>query len=172
MFNDPEATVERLIFDDWKPKIFEGVPFVLIDPQEGKVANAIMLHGTAGKTPPSMPKQVSLPCNSSAKLIHFLGGISGWGWPASDKGTTCLTVRLKYEDGQTEDHFLKNGEHFADYIRRVDVEQSKFAYAVRGQQVRYFSIAPKRAEKIATMDLIKGNDITSPILLAITVEGP
>ncbi len=172
MFNGPEATVERLIFDDWKPKIFEGVPFVLIDPQDGKVPNAIMLHGTAGKTPPSMPKEISLPCNSSAKLIHFLGGISGWGWPASDKGTTCLTVRLKYEDGQTENHLLKNGEHFADYIRRVDVEGSKFAYAVRGQQVRYFSIAPKRAEKIATMDLIKGNDITSPILLAITVEGP
>lgn len=172
MFNSEDAGVERLIFDDWKPKIFDGVPFVLVDPQGTNVPNAVMLYGTAGNFPRRMPKQVTLPCNSPAKLIHFLGGISGWGWPASEKGTNTVTVRLTYADGQTEDHALKNGQHFADYIRRVDVEGSKFAYPVRGQQVRYFSITPARAEKIATIDLIKGNDITSPVFMAITVEGP
>jgi hypothetical protein len=115
---------------------------------------------------------VTLPCNSTAKAIHFLGGISGWGWPASEKGTTCLIVRLKYADGKTEDHPLLNGEHFADYIRRVDVPQSKFAFALRGQQARYFAVFPKRADKIETIDLVKGRDVTSPVIMAVTVEGP
>ena len=32
-----------------------------------------------------------------------------------------MIVRLHYADGQSEDHPLKNGEHLADYIQRVDV---------------------------------------------------
>ena len=32
-----------------------------------------------------------------------------------------MIVRLHYADGETENHELKNGVHFADYIRRVDV---------------------------------------------------
>ncbi len=171
MFNSEDANVERLIFPDWKPKIFEGVPFVLVDPQGDKTPNVIMLNGSAGNIPPKMPKSVTLPCNSSAKAIHFLGGISGWGWPASEKGTTCLIVRLKYADGQTEDHSLKNGEHFADYIRRVDVPQSKFAFVLRGQQARYFAVTPQRADKIETIELVKGKDVTSPVIIAVTVEG-
>ena len=174
MFNSEDAGVERLIFPDWKPKIFEDVPFVLVDPQGDKTPNVIMLNGSAGNIPPKMPKSVTLPCNSTAKAIHFLGGISGWGWPASEKGTTCMIVRLKYADGQTEDHALKNGEHFADYIRRVDVPQSKFAFALRGQQARYFAVIPQRADKIATIELVKGSDrdVTSPVIMAVTVEGP
>ncbi len=173
MFHDGNADSEKLIFPDWSPKIFEGIPFVLVDPQGERTANAIMLHGTYGDKPPRMPKSVSLTCNSNAKVIHMLGGISGWGWPASEKGTTSMIVRLRYADGQTEDHTLINGEHFADYIRRVDVPQSKYAYALRGQQIRYFSISPNRAETIAVIDLIKGNDLTtSPIIMAVTVETP
>ncbi len=172
MFNSEDAGVERLIFDDWKPKIFEGVPFVLIDPNGDKTPNAIMLHGTNGSIPPKMPQAVTLPCNSPAKAIHFLSGVSGWGWPASEKGTTSVTVRLKYADGEIENHPLLNGEHFADYIRRVDVPKSKFAFAVRGQQVRYFVVFPKRQDKIESIDLIKGRDVTSPVIMAVTVEGP
>ena len=40
-----------------------------------------------------------------------------------------MIVRLHYDDGKTEDHELKNGVHFADYIRRVDVPGSEFAFA-------------------------------------------
>lgn len=172
MFHDGQHDEQKLIFPDWSPKIFEGVPFVLVDPQGDRINNAIMLHGTNGDKPPRMPKAVSLTCNSPAKIIHFLGGISGWGSPASAAGTPSLTVRLKYADGQTEDHVTKNGEVWADYIRRVDVPGSKFAYRLRGQQIRYFSVIPKRPEKIESIELVKGNDETSPIIMAVTVEGP
>jgi len=173
MFHDGEHDEQKLIFQDWKPKVFDGVPFVLVDPQQDRVLNAIMLHGTNGDKPPRMPRSVTLPCNAPAKAIHMLGGVSGWGWPASSRGSVSVTVRLHYADGQTEDHELINGVHFADYIRRVDVSGSKFAYPVRGQQVRYLSISPKRSDvKIETIDLIKGRDVTSPVILAVTVEGP
>ena len=83
-----------------------------------------------------------------------------------------MTVRLKYEDGEFEDHLLTNGDQFADYIRRVDVPGSKFAFALRGQQVRYFSVLPKRNAKIESIDLIKGKDRTAPVVMAITIESP
>ena len=62
----------------------------------------------------------------------------------SPNGTVSMIVRLHYADGKTEDHALKNGVHFADYIRQVDVPGSKFAFALRGQQIRYLAVTPKR----------------------------
>ncbi len=43
MFYAEENDVERLIFSDWKPKTFEGVPFILVDPQGDKVPNVVLL---------------------------------------------------------------------------------------------------------------------------------
>ena len=170
MFNSKEAPVERLIFRDWTPKMVGQVPFVLIDPQGTRVPNVIMLYGTNGNIPPTMPKSVTLPCNTAAKTIHLLSGVSGWGFPASEKGTTSMIVRLHYAGGRTEDHPLINGEHFADYIRRVDVPRSDFAFALRGQQIRYISIQPQTSDVIETIELVKGRDVTSPVVMAVTVE--
>ena len=172
LFHNGEHDEQKLIFPDWTPKIFEGIPFVLIDPQGDRIPNAIMLHGTNGDKPPRMPRSVSLPCNSPARLIHFLGGVSGWGAPASPAGTPTLTVKLKYSDGQTEEHVTKNGDVWADYITRVDVPGSKFAYRLRGQQIRYFTIVPRRPDLIESIELLKGNDVTSPIIMAVTIESP
>ena len=81
-----------------------------------------------------------------------------------------MIVRILYADGKTEEHKLLNGVHFADYIRRVEVPESKFAFALRGQQIRYLAIAPKRQEKIHTLTLLTGSDNTAPIVMAVTVE--
>lgn len=170
MFHSLDADVERLIFADWKPKTFAGVPFHLVDPQGDRVANVVMLQGRNGAFPPKMPRTVSLPCNSPAKAIHLLSGVSGWGYPAAPRGTLSLIVRLHYKDGTTENHELRNGEHFADYIRRVDVPGSKFAFALRGQQVRYLAVTPKREETIQRIELVKGKDATAPVIMAVTVE--
>jgi putative membrane-bound dehydrogenase-like protein len=170
MFFQDEGMGERLIFPDWKPKTFEGVPFLLIDPQGGKMNNAVMLYGPQGVKAPTMPKQVTLSCNAPVKTLHMLGGISGWGYPSTTRRSTSLTVRLKYADGTVEDHALQNGVHFADYIRKVDVPGSKFAFDLAGRQLRYLTITPKRSEPIATIELVKGNDPTAPVVMAITAE--
>jgi hypothetical protein len=117
-----------------------------------------------------MPTSVVLPCNAPAKAIHLLSGVSGWGFPLGEKGSVSLIVRLHYTDGQTEDHELRNGEHFADYIRVVDVPGSKLAFRLRGQQVRYLAVYPQRAEAIQQIELVKGPDATAPVVMAVTVE--
>jgi hypothetical protein len=71
---------------------------------------------------------------------------------------------------KTEDHPLKNGEHLADYIRRVDVPGSKFAFSLRGQQLRYLAVEMKRAEPVTKVELVKGPDRTAPVVIAVTVE--
>jgi hypothetical protein len=170
MFFAKENDVERLIFKDWSPKTFQGVPFNLTDPEEGKVANVILLYGPNGNLSRQMPKSVQLPCNSSAKAIHMLGGVSGWGYPFGPDKTVSMIVRLKYADGTTEDHELRNGVHFADYIRRVDVPESTFAFALRGQQLRYLAVRPKRTDLIETIEFVKGPDQSAPVVMAVTVE--
>jgi putative membrane-bound dehydrogenase-like protein len=170
MFYSKDAKAERLIFDDWGPKTFKGVPFQLVDPQGDRVANVILLYGPLGNVPPTMPKSVKLPCNVSAKAVHLLSGVSGWGYPYSTKGTVSMIVRLRYADGKTEDHELINGEHFADYIRREDVPQSEFAFGLRGKQIRYLAVTPKRSEPIAEIEFVKGSDQTAPVVMAVTVE--
>jgi putative membrane-bound dehydrogenase-like protein len=171
MFYGEDNTVERLIFNDWSPKTVHGIPFNLVDPLGGRVSNVILLYGPEGRIPPKMPKQVTVPCNTAAKAIHLLSGVSGWGFPYGEKGSVSVIVRLHYEGGQTEDHPLKNGVHFADYIRRQDVPESEFAFGLRGrQQIRYLAIRPERSEKIKEIEFVKGPDETAPVVMALTVE--
>ncbi len=170
MFYSKESDSERLIFPDWQPKSFRDVPFHLTDPQQGTVPNVILLHGPLGSVSAAMPKSVTLPCNGPARAIHMLSGVSGWGFPYGGNETVSMIVRLHYADGQREDHSLRNGKHFADYIRRVDVPESEFAFALRGQQIRYLVLHPQRAEAIQRIELLKGPDQTAPIVMAITLE--
>ena len=93
-------------------------------------------------------------------------GISG----ESTEKSESMVVRLHYAGSQTEDHPLVNGIHFADYIRRIDVPESEYAFALRNQQIRYLTIRPERSETIQTIEFIKGNDPTAPMVLAVTVE--
>ncbi len=81
-----------------------------------------------------------------------------------------LIVRLHYADGKTEDHRLENGVHFADYIRVVDVPGSKLAFTLGNQQIRYFSVEPRRKDPIERIELVKGPDQSAPVVMAVTVE--
>ncbi len=170
MFFGPESMGDRMVFDDWKPKTFAGVPFLLIDPSGGTKPNALLLNGPNGATAPKMPKSVSLPIKGPAKAIHLLSGVGGWNFPAIGKGSISMIVRLQYEDGSSEDHPLKNGEHFSDYIRRVDVPGSQFAFDLQGKQIRYLSILPQKNLSLKAIDFVKGGDTSAPVVMAITVE--
>ena len=79
------ARLRRLVAEDLR-----GVPFQLVDPQGERVPNVILLYGPEGKIPPKMPKSVTLPCNAPAKAIHLLSGVSGWGYPYSEKGSVYV----------------------------------------------------------------------------------
>jgi len=170
MFFTEEDNVGRLVFNDWSPKTVDGVPFVLVDPEGQRVRNVVMLQSPNGVIPKSMPRSVELPCNMPARAVHLLSGVSGWGFPYGEKDTETMIVRINYADGQVEDHVLKNGVHFADYIRVVDVPESKLAFRLRGQQIRYLSVAVERDATIRSIELVKGSDQTAPIVMAVTLE--
>jgi len=172
MFYEQHAATERLVFPDWGPKQADGVPFILVDPRGDTVPNVVMLQGPQGYLPPKMPKKVSIPLGSPAKAIHILGGISGWGWPHSAKGSESMLVRLTYDDDSQEVHSLVNGEHMSDYIARNDVPGSTFAFDLGGRQLRHVVVVPKQSKAITTVELVKGSDNTAPIVMAITAEMP
>ena len=172
MFQTPGSEIERLVFDEWGVKTFAGVPFYPIDPQGGRVRNAIMLHGDLGTVAPKMPQSIQLQCGIAARAIHFLSGVSGWGFPTTKAGSISMIVRLHYADGATEDHPLVNGVHFADYLGHTNVSGSQLAFSLGRQQLRYFKIEPKRREPIESVELIKGPDRTAPVIMAVTVEQP
>ncbi len=131
-----------------------------------------MLYGPQGTLPPKMPRSVKLPANMPIGKLHLLSGVSGWGYPASGKGSTSMIVKFHYADGQTEEHKLINGEHFADYIRRIDVPSSEFAFNLRGQQIRYLFVEAKRKEVVKEVELVKGDDQSAPMVMALTAEQP
>jgi putative membrane-bound dehydrogenase-like protein len=171
MLSSETAENERLVFRDWGTKTVAGVPFLLIDPQNGRLPNAILLNGPQGAVSARMPKAVNLPCNAPAKAVHLLGGVSGSGYPLGEKGSVSMIVRLHYADGTTEEHPLQNGVHIASFTRRVDVPGSEFAFDVGGRQVRTVTVRPERpAEVIREIELVKGPDRTAPIVLAVTLE--
>ncbi|MFV0443952.1 MAG: c-type cytochrome, partial [Planctomycetaceae bacterium] len=173
MFINESNEAERLIFHDWGPKEFHGVPFQLVDPKGGSTPNVVLFYGPAGKWPPEMPRQIELPVNAKTRAVHFLSGVSGWGYPFGQEKTVSLIARLHYADGQVEDHELRNGVEFADYIRRVDVPGSEFAFPLRQQQIRYFAVPAGRQDvPITKLELVKGPDGTAPVVMAITVETP
>lgn len=168
-----QSPAERLVFSDWGPKTVHDVPFLLVDPQGEQVPNVVMLHGPQGTIPPRMPQRVEFPVNSPIKTIHLLGGVGGWSYPAIRDQSTSMIVRLSYADETIEDIELKNGVHIADYIRRVDVPESEFAFDLNGQQVRYLSLNPQRTEVAVTqIEFVKGPDATAPIVVAVTIERP
>ena len=49
--------------------------------------------------------------------------------------------------------------------------ESKLAFKLRGQQLRYLSLKPKRSDAvIKNIEFIKGPDKSAPLVMAITVE--
>jgi hypothetical protein len=81
-----------------------------------------------------------------------------------------MIVRLHYAGGATEDHELRNGEHFAGFLRRTDVPGSKFAFDLGGKQMRYLAVTPRRKEKVEKVEFVKGRDATAPVVMAVTAE--
>ena len=170
LFFDREGGFERYALDKWGPRTFRNVPFLITDPSGQSHPNIILLHGTQGSKPPKMPKSVLLDCNSSLRAVHLLSGVSGWGYPAHSEKSVSVTVRIHFSDGSREDHRLINGEHFSDYIRRVDVPKSQFAFSVEGKQIRYVAINVEKKEKAKAIEFLKGEDPTAPIIFAVTIE--
>ncbi len=173
MFHDgapSENYNEQLIFEQWGTQVFDGIPYYVLDPKGGTLPNLIMLNSPHSDRVKKKPGTVSIPCGRKARAIHLLSGVSGWGYPGGTVGSVSMIVRLQYGDGKSEDHALKNGIHFSDYIRVVDVPESKLAFELGSRQLRQLSIFPKRDAVIDSIEFVKGDDASAPMVIAVTVE--
>jgi hypothetical protein len=170
LFTSSDDGPDRMVFEDWTPKSHGDIPYHLTDPQNKTQPNIILLHSPLGTLPPKMPKSVQLRCNVPATAIHLLSGVGGWNYPFEKKRIVSMVVRVHFANGEYDDFEMINGVHFADYIRRVDVPKSEFAFDLGGQQVRNISIPISRQEKIVGIEFMKGDDDSSPIIMAVTLE--
>lgn len=50
--------------------------------------------------------------------------------------------------------------------------KSEFAFDLEGRQLRYLRVVPQRTDRIVSIDLVKGNDATAPVVMALTAEMP
>lgn len=51
-----------------------------------------------GNLPPHYPRPVEIPCGVTAKAIHLLGGVAGWGYPLGERGSVSMIVRIHVAD--------------------------------------------------------------------------
>ncbi len=147
----------------------ERVPFELQDPQEGRVANIIALQGTGGRGPATLPSTASLACSGNVSSIHLLAAVAAFGPPNANPAPS-LIVRCHFEDGSKEDHELVNGKQLATYREKVDVPDSKFAMDANGKQVRYLKLALASDKPLKSIEFVKGEDFSFPLVFAVTVE--
>src|SRR5688500_8084434 len=140
-------------------------------------ANLIALKGGPGRGNLSddFPQRVEIPTSVTAASLHFLGGVGGWGWPTGGpggnvaRGTPAMKVVVFFADGTSEEHVLKNGEHFADTFVRAEVPLSADAgdFTRRGQ-LRYFALNLGKKAALSKIVLESFDTDIVPATVAIT----
>jgi len=154
-----------------------GVPFFVMDPARSpNGTNFVALRGGPGQGNLSdeLPQRVEIPTTATAASLHFLGGVGGWAWPVggdSTRGTPAMKVVVYFADGTSEEHVLKNGEHFADSGTRADVPLSTDAgdFTRRGQ-LRYFALNLRRKGALSKIVLESFDNDIVPCTVAITAS--
>lgn len=148
----------------------EGVPFELIDPQQGRVANIIGLQRPFRQGQTSLPQSVQIPCSGKVSAIHLLGGVAWGAYPRSKNPTVSMTVRCHYADGKSIDTDLINGKQIVGYEADNDVPGSTKAIEANGKQVRYVKLETDSSRELESIELVKGDDFSIPLVFAITIE--
>ncbi len=163
------APGDKFEFKSYGTLEIEGVPFEIQDPQEGRVANMIALQSSGGRIPAVLPSTAVLSCEGEVSAIHLLAAVATFGPPNSNP-TTSVIVRCHFEDDSQEEHPLMNGKHLATYREKVDVPESKFAIDANGKQIRYLNITLSNKKPLKSIEFVKGDDFSFPLIFAVTVE--
>ncbi len=152
-----------------------GVPFNVVDPSRAPSGRNIMVlkggpaNSYAQKT---FPQSVEAKLGFAAKQLHFLGNVGGWAFPFGQSKDASLKVTVHYAGGKTEELTFKNGEDIADYIREVDVPESKLVRGIggNGTQVRFASRKLTGAGVIEKLTFASAGNIVAPTTLAVTAD--
>jgi putative membrane-bound dehydrogenase-like protein len=160
---------DKFEFSSYGTVEVDGVPFEVQDPQDGRVANIIALQSAGGRGPATFPPSTSLPCSGSVSAIHLLGAVATFGPPNANPEASVI-VRCQFEDGSKEDHELVQGQQLATYREKVDVPKSKYAFDANGKHLRYIKIPVTSNKPMKSIEFVKGQDFSYPLIFAVTVE--
>jgi len=153
----------------------EGIPFSLTDPARSATGTSLVVlkGGRGNNVAQSYPQQVDIPLHVTAKRLHLLSGIAGWGWPSIKDAIPAMKVTVLHEDGQSEVTELINGSHFADYNRVIEVPGSKLVEGVVSKgQLRLISLEVKKPGPISKVTLESYNNGVTPVVVSMTADIP
>ncbi|HEY1051317.1 MAG TPA: PVC-type heme-binding CxxCH protein, partial [Prosthecobacter sp.] len=150
------------------------VPFFIQDAtKSANGANLIVLKGGPAKSQSATyPAKVEIPVGVETKRIQMLSGIAGWGFPAVREENTAIKATVLYASGEKEEFDLKNGVHFSDYVRNVEVPGSNYVEGITdGQQMRLLTLelTKKGVAKTLVLESPENNHV-APVVLAITAD--
>lgn len=150
------------------------VPFFVQDAAKSATgANMIVLKGGPAKSQSAtFPAKVEIPVGVETKRLQLLSGIAGWGFPAVREEGTALKATVVYASGEKEAFELKNGIHFSDYIRNVEVPGSNYVEGITaGQQMRLLTLelTKKGVAKTLVLESPENNHV-APVVVAVTAD--
>jgi type 1 glutamine amidotransferase len=159
---------------------YEGVPFELLDPTRTDSGNNVLVL-KGGLVPDweskvGKPQRVELKVNATVQRVHVLGGIAGWGYPYIKDSKPIVKWTWRFADGTSEEHVLKNGVEFADWIGHIDVPGSEHVDGALGPgswgQVRRFAVELATPRAVDRIVLESYDNELAPTFLALTAELP
>lgn len=173
LFNSEEATGDTVHFSKLGNVTAEGVPYFIMDPAKSPNGlNVIVLKGGGEKTfAHQFPQRVEIPVHTTAKRLHLLSGIAGWGFPATRDERPALKVTATHENGKAEVFELKNGEAFSDYNRVIDVPGSELVEGlVNRGQLRRITLALRQETPLTKLVLESYDNGVTPVVVAVTAD--
>ncbi|HEX2746704.1 MAG TPA: ThuA domain-containing protein, partial [Verrucomicrobiales bacterium] len=164
---------ESFVFRKSGTVTVEGIPFNIVPPEKAPQNIVVLKGGPPRSFAKTLPQRVEIKAGGfKANRLHFLGGVTGWGYSGNGEPSDVLKITVHTTKGQQESILCKNGVEFADYINRIEVPGSKYAPGlVRDHQLRWFSKQlPVGAVEIdhITLESVDGSAV--PTIVAITAE--
>jgi len=170
LYASHESKGDTFVFKKYGTVNVEGVPFNIVPPEKAPM-NIIVLKSVHGITK-GMPQRVEAKLGGFvANRLHFLGGVTGWGFQNNGDTSDVMKITVVYADGQKESIVCRNGTEFSDYFHRVDVPGSKFVDVLKNShQMRYLTKPLTRTAPIETVVLESTAGSAAPTIVAVTAE--
>ena len=172
MFYDEDADAERLIFADWSPKTFEGVPFLLVDPQGDTIAQRDPAVRPAGQAPADDAQVGHAAVQRAGQgdppaLAASAAGAS----PTASKGSVshdrAAALRRRPDRGPQAATTASTSPTTSAASTCPARSSPSTSAASSSATWRSRRSGPSRSRKI---ELVKGDDRTAPVVMAVTVE--
>jgi len=173
LFATEEKTSDSVFPTKFGNVTVEGIPFFLMDPARSSNGRSLVVLKGGGKDTVAnvYPQKVEISTDVTAKRLHLLSGIAGWGWPAVKDDRPALKLTIEHTDGEKEVTELRNSIAFADYNREIEVPGSTLVSNVvsRGQ-LRLISVEVRKPSSIKRVTLESYDNGVTPVVVAMTAD--